>query len=45
MLLRPDAIDLAAWQLRLHIKNDAGELWTRAATLLANLWVQRGLPG
>lgn len=25
------AFDLAAWRLRLHIKNDAGDLWTRAA--------------
>jgi hypothetical protein len=23
--------DLAAWWLRMHIKNDAGDLWTRAA--------------
>jgi hypothetical protein len=25
------AFDLAAWRLRLHIKNDAGDLWTKAA--------------
>ena len=23
--------DLAAWRLRMHIKNDAGDIWTRAA--------------
>ena len=23
--------DLAAWRLRRHIKNDAGDIWTRAA--------------
>ncbi|MDF1486014.1 muramidase [Ramlibacter sp. H39-3-26] len=23
--------DLAAWRLRMHIRNDAGDLWTRAA--------------
>jgi hypothetical protein len=23
--------DLAAWRLRMHIKNDSGDLWTRAA--------------
>ncbi len=31
------AFDLAAWRLRLHIKNDAGDLWTKAATPLANI--------
>lgn len=25
------AYDLAAWRLRLHIRNDGGDLWTRAA--------------
>jgi Transglycosylase SLT domain len=25
------AFDLAAWRLRLHIKNDTGDLWTKAA--------------
>ena len=25
------AYDLAAWRVRLHIKNDKGDIWTRAA--------------
>lgn len=25
------SFDLAAWRLRMHIKNDSGDLWTRAA--------------
>ena len=25
------ACDLAAWRIRLHIKNDQGDVWTRAA--------------
>lgn len=25
------AYDLAAWRVRLHIKNDQGDIWTRAA--------------
>ncbi len=25
------AFDLAAWRIRLHIKNDQGDVWTRAA--------------
>ena len=25
------AFDLAAWRIRLHIKNDQGDIWTRAA--------------
>lgn len=25
------AYDLAAWRIRLHIKNDRGDVWTRAA--------------
>jgi hypothetical protein len=25
------SFDLAAWRLRMHIKNDAGDIWTRAA--------------
>jgi hypothetical protein len=25
------AYDLAAWRVRLHIKNDAGDIWTKAA--------------
>ncbi len=25
------AYDLAAWRVRLHIKNDRGDIWTRAA--------------
>jgi hypothetical protein len=25
------SFDLAAWRLRMHIRNDKGDLWTRAA--------------
>jgi len=25
------ALELAAWRIRLHIKNDRGDIWTKAA--------------
>lgn len=31
--------DLAAWRLRQHIKNDAGDLWTRAANYHSRTYI------
>lgn len=32
------SFDLAAWRLRMHIRNDKGDLWTKAANYHSRTW-------